>query len=108
MSWRSRDDLFYGLALLRPVEESSNVQFGGAYVSFWVRGETVSEAVEALERQLREYDWILSSLDGLKRACDYENEEAEEGVEAQIADADLLGVALRPFHTFPLTDELPS
>lgn len=112
MSWRDRDDVWNGLAFLRPVAGSANIEFGGGFCAFFVTAHDIRAATERLFAAFAEEGWLLTSFEEMKRACDYRHDEGQapideveqERLAALAADQ---GVALGSYHIFPVEDSLP-
>jgi len=106
MTWRARDDVWYGTALVRPEHERESA-LGGAYVSFFVVGRDIRAALDSLLFALRAQDWNLTSLLKMSRASDFEPGGDEGRFDDLAHEADTNGVALGAFHTFPKEEQRP-
>lgn len=107
MSWQDRDDLWHGLAFLRPAAGTANVSHGGAFAAFFVVGDDIRAATERAFAAFAQEGWLLTSFEAMKRACDYQYDD-DDGVGVDPAEQDKLaaaaadnGVALGVFHVFP-------
>ncbi|MBC7768621.1 MAG: hypothetical protein H7124_07520 [Phycisphaerales bacterium] len=113
MTWRHRTDLWYGSLLLRPVPDSENAQFGGAYVSFVVLAADLKEALAELAAAVAKEQWQATSVETMKRAWDYHNDEVADDIIARspswfelIETAERVGLALGPIHGFRVDKRL--
>lgn len=107
MTWRDRTDLWYGRLLLRPLPDSENTQFGGAYVSFVVVAADLKEVLAELDAALAKEQWQVTSIEAMKRASDYHDDEDDDDIIDRtpgwvdlIEPAERLGLSLGPIHTF--------
>ena len=112
MKWHDRDDVWFGLALLRPETGAATDEFGGAYVSFAVVSANLRSAIDRLGDYLNEEHWEVSSIEKMKRASDYEHDgedASENGISyaSMLEVADRWGVWLGSVHTFPKNAQKP-
>ena len=107
MTWRERDDVWYGTALVRPEQAPESASHGGAYVSFFVVGSDIRAALDSLFIALRAQSWSLTSILKMSRASDFETDDDEGRFDDLANEADTNGVALGAFHTFPKEEQRP-
>jgi hypothetical protein len=93
--------------LLRPLPGTPSAQYGGAYVAFAVIAKDIGEALEHLVGALTKEDWQVTSIETMKRAWDYHDDDDEDEIVEQrpswldlIEGAERAGLSLGSIHTF--------